>query len=526
MDKELDLRAEATVRGKTLRDALEQSGSLAERLELLPSFVDLCRVVGYAHNRSLVLRNIQPANVLLGEFGETLVTDRRLARARGHEDGQAEVIEKTVDAMRSGREESPPEEAACAELLGDPAYLPPELALGHMEKVDARSDIYALGAILYELLTGRAPFSGPDAQAVVAQIIKGKPEPILSIEPNAPLELAAVCERAMHKEPTARHPSCKQLVQDLERASGAPSAKAAEAPLAAPGPAHRPVIAGAIAAAAVIVCLGIFAFLRTAQERDEAARARDTEHRARIAAERQGVEFRHALEQAAEARRVAEEQSDRARMALSQTQKDLEEATKARQNLDKQLAQEKEKREKAEKALEAAPPAEAPPPEETSKPVLPTKPGEPEHTVPAHVGTSLRPPGLTKAELAKALPELVAILKVRKAQDGSDAVTVAGSKGLVPKSVERLGFRDGDIITRVNRDAVGSVDEAKAALNKVRGATGFSVRVTRDGRSSWMRVNVSAPVEPPAQAPPATEAETGEEGPSDTEVSPDAAGLE
>jgi serine/threonine protein kinase len=102
-------------------------------------------------------------------------------------------------------------------LLGTPAYMPPEQALGHTDKIDERSDIYSLGVVLYEILTGRLPFKAKTIKDLITHVIYEEPTPIRSVEAFTPLELAAICERAMRKSPSERYASAKELADEVTR---------------------------------------------------------------------------------------------------------------------------------------------------------------------------------------------------------------------------------------------------------------------------------------------------------------------
>src|SRR5204863_8137203 len=99
-------------------------------------------------------------------------------------------------------------------IMGTPAYMPPEQARG--APVDARADVYAIGAVLYHLLTGASPFRGPTAAAVVARVLIGPAEPIGERVPGIPSDLAAIVEKAMARAPGDRYPTAHELALDLE----------------------------------------------------------------------------------------------------------------------------------------------------------------------------------------------------------------------------------------------------------------------------------------------------------------------
>ncbi len=204
------------VRGRSLSKAIRDAGSLRERLELLPHFIDLCNAMAYAHSRHVVHRDIKPANVMVGEFGETVVLDWGLAKAHKGHDAHADIMEKSIMSMNLGQE-ADSAKTNYGQLIGTPAYMPPEQALGHTDKIDERSDIYSLGVVLYEILTGRLPFKAKTIKDLISDVIYESPTAIREVEPGIPLELAAICERAMRKSPGERYPSAKELADDVTR---------------------------------------------------------------------------------------------------------------------------------------------------------------------------------------------------------------------------------------------------------------------------------------------------------------------
>jgi tRNA A-37 threonylcarbamoyl transferase component Bud32 len=162
------------IRGDSLKEAIEHFHADAalkkdpgrrslELRKLLRRFLDVCNAIEYAHSRGVLHRDIKPGNVIRGKHGETLVVDWGLAKAVGKADTDLASGERPVmPSSASGSAETLPGSA-----LGTPSYMSPEQARGDLERLGARSDVYSLGATLYCLLSGKAPFGGDDAGAVL-----------------------------------------------------------------------------------------------------------------------------------------------------------------------------------------------------------------------------------------------------------------------------------------------------------------------------------------------------------------------
>jgi eukaryotic-like serine/threonine-protein kinase len=207
------------VRGRTLGAAIRALHDDAEpppegMRRLIDVLARVCETVAYAHNQGVVHRDLKPDNVMIGEFGEVLVLDWGIARAAAHAprplpDAGA-AVSPEVGALLRGAHRT-----QVGGVLGTPSYMAPEQALADRSRIGTRTDVYALGAILYEILSGHAPYAdSPDWTAVLF----GPPAPLApSVRGRAPADLAPICERAMAREPADRFEDARALAEEVRR---------------------------------------------------------------------------------------------------------------------------------------------------------------------------------------------------------------------------------------------------------------------------------------------------------------------
>ncbi len=156
------------VKGRTLAVLLaERESPAADRRRLIDIFESICQTMGYAHSRGVIHRDLKPANIMVGAFGEVQVVDWGLAKvlARGGtaDEKRARVAHSqltVLETVRSSQGSSTGTDSMVGSVMGTPAYMPPEQASGHVDRLDERSDVFALGAILCEILTGLPPYVG------------------------------------------------------------------------------------------------------------------------------------------------------------------------------------------------------------------------------------------------------------------------------------------------------------------------------------------------------------------------------
>ncbi len=230
------------VTGPTLAAVLDGCGAPALQREpggvrgwgprrVVGALVKVCEAMDYAHRRGVVHRDLKPANIMVGEHGEVLVLDWGLAKILGHGD----LLEATSGegAVETDRSAAPAHQTQVGCVAGTPAYMAPEQARGEVDCVGPASDIYSLGAILYELLAGRPPYAGDDALHVLEQVRAGPPPALRpgralprtpawgasgsSGEPAPlPAVLVRACARAMARAAEERFSSAGALAEALQ----------------------------------------------------------------------------------------------------------------------------------------------------------------------------------------------------------------------------------------------------------------------------------------------------------------------
>ncbi|NNE93795.1 MAG: protein kinase [Verrucomicrobiales bacterium] len=222
------------VRGKTLQSILLgiRTGD-AELIEEFPLhrlvqlFYRVCDAVAFAHSKGVVHRDLKPANLMIGEFGEVFVMDWGLAKILGLREKETELAEQaqTVESIRTA-EGSGEWKTIAGQVGGTPEYMSPEQARGESHRIDSRTDIYALGAILYSILTLHSPIRGTSVMEKLKKVDRGEIDEPKNFEDSVklvhcpggriPEALAAVALRAMAREPDDRYRSVKRLQGEID----------------------------------------------------------------------------------------------------------------------------------------------------------------------------------------------------------------------------------------------------------------------------------------------------------------------
>ena len=206
---------------------------------LIVAFHDVCRAVAYAHSKGVLHRDLKPENIMLGEYGEVLVVDWGIAKVLGHRDPVLDQEEEEI--VSTERLQARSNVTRMGAVTGTPAYMSPEQARGEINKLDGRTDIYALGSILYEILTGSPAYEGTSALEVLQKVLAGPPP---SIRPNdnsvysnsgiffknfetiehpevkevelpLPEELIDICEKSMQRNIEDRYSSAKEMADAI-----------------------------------------------------------------------------------------------------------------------------------------------------------------------------------------------------------------------------------------------------------------------------------------------------------------------
>jgi serine/threonine-protein kinase len=183
--------------GHWIKEARKAGNAATRQREVARLLAAAARAVHSAHQRGILHRDLKPGNILLGGDGQPLVTDFGLAKR----------LDRTGSLAPSG-------------IVGTAAYMPPEQAAARRDAQSTAADVYGLGAILYEMLTGRPPFQGPNDLEVLLQVLEREPMPPRALAPAVNRDLETICLKCLRKEPQKRYVSAQALAEDLDRFLG------------------------------------------------------------------------------------------------------------------------------------------------------------------------------------------------------------------------------------------------------------------------------------------------------------------
>lgn len=220
------------VRGRTADEVFESARAGRDgwnRTRALDVVVKVCDALAFAHAHGVIHRDLKPKNVMVGRFGEVYVMDWGLAKVLGHPDRrdlrpqpEASGSHSRVRTDRAREVESDPDSPLLTmdgAVVGTPCYMSPEQAEGRVEQLGPKSDVYAVGAMLYTLLTGWQPYLKPGAKVspytILRWVQEGPPKPVNDIDHDVPVELVAICDKAMARAPEARYADARELGDDL-----------------------------------------------------------------------------------------------------------------------------------------------------------------------------------------------------------------------------------------------------------------------------------------------------------------------
>ncbi len=282
------------VKGRTLAVLLSERENLAtNRQRLIAIFESICQTMGYAHSRGVIHRDLKPANIMVGAFGEVQVVDWGLAKvlARGGtaDEKRARVAHTQLtilETVRSREGTGSGSDSMVGSVMGTPAYMPPEQAAGHVDRLDERSDVFALGAILCEILTGLPPYTGERDQ-IIAAAAQAECEPAFErlAKCGADPELVKITKQCLMPAAAARPANAgvlaervHQYVVSVEERALAARAESAAALVRVEDERKARRLTAALGAAGILVLLvggGSWAYVqneRRTREHEQAAR--------------------------------------------------------------------------------------------------------------------------------------------------------------------------------------------------------------------------------------------------------------
>lgn len=171
----------------------------------------IAEAMEYAHQRGTLHRDLKPSNVLIDEHDQPRITDFGLAKQYGVPPSAVSGVKEPAKAGTAS------DLTLSGHPVGSPGYMPPEQVLGKRSVIGPHSDVYAMGALLYHLLTGRAPFAAETVEATLSQALTNDPVPPRTLNPTVPRDLETICLKCLEKEPSSRYPTAHELAGELKR---------------------------------------------------------------------------------------------------------------------------------------------------------------------------------------------------------------------------------------------------------------------------------------------------------------------
>jgi eukaryotic-like serine/threonine-protein kinase len=208
------------------RKAFSPTEENLELRKLLQRLIDVCEAMDYAHSRGVLHRDLKPGNIMLGKYGETLVVDWGLAKSLGQpaaptpeqqQTGTTVGLSSLPEGALHPSSTGGSEPTMLGSALGTPAFMSPEQAQGRIDLLSPISDVFSLGAILYQILTGQPPYVAPTKEEVLRKAQVGDYPVPRALHRGIPASLEAICLKALSTFPKDRYPTCLELAKDLER---------------------------------------------------------------------------------------------------------------------------------------------------------------------------------------------------------------------------------------------------------------------------------------------------------------------